>query len=228
MSRKLATDCTPPLAREESRGGSASAFSSDPFVDGGNANVTENDDIHRCEDAKPTISLSVAPQGNSYQVSATVTQGTHPLSSAAFPGTVNFSIDGTVIKSVQVGGPGSIAAFSYTPTFTGPKQMTAQVIDSVLYESSDVKTVTGAASTSPTTSSLKVTKAKQSGVETKFTWTGGSGGVSIKKSSDNSTLCNGGPNGDCPVPFAEAPPGTSVYAEDSAGNTSPAVTVSGP
>lgn len=226
VSNKLATDCTPPLAREETRGGSASAFSSDPFVDGGGANVKENDDVHNCSDAKPGISLSVAPQGSNFQVSATVSSGTHPLSSASFAGTVNFTIDGTVIKSVQVGGPGSIAPFTYTPTFTGSKQMTAQVIDSVLYEATDAKTITATAP--PATSSLKITKSKISGSKTEFKWTGGSGNVTIYDASDNSTLCSGSANGDCDVNAAQAAPGTNVYAKDAAGNVSDTVTVGGP
>ncbi len=181
VSNKLATDCTPPLAREETTGGSANSFSSDPYVGDGGVNANENDDIHKCEDVKPGVSLSVAPQGNSYQISASVSQGTHPLNSEEFPGSVTFTINGTTIQSVAIGGPGAIAAFSYTPDFTGPQDIVATVTDSVLYQSTDTKTITG------TNASLAITAPANgatvgAGLVT-FKWSGGSGLYDVKVNS---------------------------------------------
>lgn len=140
ISNKLATNCTPARAKKEVTDVDANSFSVDTFV-GQNtgANTSATDDIHKCEDVKPNISLSQA--GNS--VIATVTQGTHPLSSDRYPGTVNFIIDGQVVNSAQIGGSGSV---SYTPdlNFSGTKEIKAEIIDSVLYDAtSNSVTLTG-------------------------------------------------------------------------------------
>lgn len=146
VSNKLATDCTPALARVTGSNAQANQFSSDKFFGsgGGGAAVTssEKDDVHKCEDAKPVITLSVPATCNgTCTLTATVTQGTHPISSAQFPGTVNFIVDGQAVNSVNVGASPQTVSFNYTVAVSGSKTVTAQVVDSVLYDSSDSKTV---------------------------------------------------------------------------------------
>jgi membrane peptidoglycan carboxypeptidase len=134
VSKKRATECTPPLAVEEVRQGDALSFSSDPFYNLA-SNTEEKDDIHRCDDIKPTISLSVRSAGsNTYIFEVSVGAGTHPISSAEFPGRISISIDGQVLPngSIDVGGPG-IYQISYASSFDGTKTVTAEIIDSVLY-----------------------------------------------------------------------------------------------
>lgn len=223
VSNKLATDCTPPRARKDVTGGDATNFSGDRFVDQ-RTTGEEKDDIHNCSDVKPSITISVIPQGGGYLIGGTVSQGTHPLSSAQFPGTVNFIIDGNVIRSVQVNASGPVPSFSYTPDFTGTKTITAEVIDSVLYDGSDSAQITGTGGGGGG-GGLTLNSAKVTGVNTKFSWSGGSVSVKIFKASDNSLLCSGTPSSNCSTGVASAPPGTQVYAKDSAGNVSPTVEV---
>ncbi len=228
VSNKLATDCTPGRAREEVTGGDAANFSGDRFVNQGSS-TTEKDDVHNCSDTKPSISISVIPQGSGYLVGATVAGGTHPLSSDRFPGTVNFTIDGQVIRSFQVSGNGPVESFTYQPDFSGSKTIKAEVIDSVLYDASDSADITGSAGV--VGSSFTITEAKINGPKTKFKWSNHSGVVTVYRASDNSALCSGSNGGDDDCDLNTLPNaviGTQVYAKDSGGNTSPPVTVSGP
>ncbi len=226
VSNKLATDCTPSRAKKEVFETDANTFSVDTFAGQGGSNTNQTDDIHQCSDAKPSISLSVNTiGGNQFQLVANVGQGTHPLSSDRYKGTVNFIIDGQIIQSFNVDSPGSVS-YNYTADFNGTKTITAEIIDSVLYDASDSSSITatgGGGGGSP----LTITSAKRTGTKTKFTWSGGSGGVSIYRASDNSFLCTGGASSDCDTNAApNALPGTQVYAKDSANTTSGIVTIS--
>ncbi len=193
VSNKLATECTPARAREEVTGGNAANFSGDRFVNQG-ANTEEKDDVHKCDDIRPSISISVSPQGGgSYLIGATVAQGTHPLSSDRFPGTVNFSIDGQIIRSVQVSGSGPIGSFTYTPTFSGTKTINAEVIDSVLYDGSDSAQITGSGSieggdeddNDPLTITNPADGADVNSATVTISWTGGAAPYTVKSNGTN-------------------------------------------
>ncbi len=140
VSGKLATDCTPELAKDKSKGASANQFSIDTIVAGGSAgsaSTGDKDDVHKCDDKKPSITLNSQQSGNRYILSVNVSKGTHPISSSKFKGTVNYILDGQILQSFPIGGPGTgLASFKYTPTFTGTQSIYAEVIDSVLYDSS--------------------------------------------------------------------------------------------
>lgn len=145
VSKKLATECTPDLARQTITGGGIRSElpTSDPmyknwigpvqarYGGAGGAIPTDKDDVHTCDPAdKPTVTLSKASLGGGkYTLTATATQGKNPLT------TVNFKVNGNIIDggSVDVtsSGPTSI---TYTVSGTEPAQVTAQVIDSVLYD----------------------------------------------------------------------------------------------
>lgn len=232
VSNKLATDCTPALARQTATGGSANAFSSDPYIEGGSAaaNTEEKDDVHDCGDTKPSVSLSVAAQGNNYQVNATVTQGTHPLSSERFPGTVNFIVDGNTVRTLGVSSSGTVS-FAYTPNFTGTKQMTAQVIDSVLYENTDTASITNSGNSED--DDLQILSATNDGTRVSFTWSGNNGRTSIFDADTDEEVCDGdtGSDTDCSRLLSNLPGNTgptNVYAKDGSGDPSPTVQVSGP
>ncbi len=135
VSKKKATECTPPLAIEEVNEGSAAQFSSDPFYDS-KTNTESPDDIHKCEDVKPTVSIQSFDNGNGkYTFEATVTAGTHPISSESFPGKLSISVDGTTIQNgaIDISGPG-VYQFSYSSPSGNKGTVTAYVSDSVLYE----------------------------------------------------------------------------------------------
>ncbi|MDB5185559.1 MAG: hypothetical protein JWL85_82 [Candidatus Saccharibacteria bacterium] len=142
VSNKLATDCTPERARKEITEASADSFSSDKFVNQTNADANAKDDIHKCEDAKPTIAISSAPPAcsGSCTMIVTVTQGTHALSGDKYKGTINVIIDGQVVQafSADASGPRSLT-FNYTGT--GSKSVRAEIVDSVLYDGSDTTTI---------------------------------------------------------------------------------------
>lgn len=140
VSNKLATDCTPARARQETTASSANSFSGDRFVTGNNANAdtSQQDDIHKCDDTPPTIKI-VTATSNSITVIATA--GTHPLSSDKFPGTLNIIIDGQTVQSFSIDNAenDSPKTLSYSYSGTGDKDIKVEVVDSVLYDSSDTK-----------------------------------------------------------------------------------------
>jgi penicillin-binding protein 1A len=143
VSNKVATSCTPEMAKKTSNNSNANKFSADIFVGAtSNANTNATDDIHKCDDAKPALSL-VAPDTctSNCTFTVTVTQGTHSLNSDAFPGTVNLLVNGQKVQTQTVSASPSTVSFTYTPTSTGTITVEAQVIDSVLYSASESATV---------------------------------------------------------------------------------------
>lgn len=188
VSNKLATTCTPTLAKKEVSETDADSFSGDRFHGTGGANTSEQDDIHKCDDIRPGISMSVENNGDgSYNLVATVSQGTHALSGDKFKGTVNFIVDGQILPggSFGVGGPGTVVYRNYRPEFTGAKTVRAEVIDSVLYDTSTSGTVNG------TGGSSALSGLDRSGKV--YSWSGGSGTVRVYKgnSASGDLLCSG-------------------------------------
>lgn len=219
VSNKLATPCTPDLAKKTVNDTSAATFSGDQF-NGSGASTSQQDDVHQCSDVRPTISLSTSqnPDGT-FELTATVNQGTHPLSSDAYKGTVNFSVNGQTLPggSFNIDSPGSVTYHNYNPS--GTQTVTAQVIDSVLYDSSTTGTVTSTVSNSPPSNNgtLTLDATTLGGGNVKLTWGGGTGTVLVFK-SDNTQVCSGSSNGNCVYSGG----GTSFYATDSAGHNTPA------
>lgn len=146
VSNKLATDCTPDAAKKTVGGANANIFSADIFVDGGNSSaITSTDDVHKCDDAKPSITVTAPPNcsvGSACQITVTATQGTHSFSSSQFPGTVNLYVNGNKVQSQGISNSPSSVTFSYTPSGAGAATIRAEVIDSALYSSSSDATVT--------------------------------------------------------------------------------------
>lgn len=154
VSNKIATSCTPELAKEEKSGGNAEAFSADPFHGSGPSTTTDTDDVHFCTDTKPSITLT-SPTTCSSQADCvfiiTVSQGTHALSSDRFAGTVNFLVNGQRADSVNVSTSPATVTFTYNPTASATATIEAQVIDSALYSSSQSATVNFTPTPAPTT-----------------------------------------------------------------------------
>lgn len=227
VSNKLATDCTPARAKKQLDNTDASAFSADTFANN-QTNLNEKDDVHKCDDTKPSISLD-APSvcNNSCTFTATVAQGTHPLSSGdgRFLGTINFKIDDQIVQTYNISANGALS-FTYPVAVSGSHTVSAEIIDSVLYDNIDSRTVNFSGGTGP--SALTIQSAKVNGSNTKYKWSGGTGTITIYKSVTNSTMCSAGPSSECSgssAPGTGAPAGTQVYAKDSNGNTSQPYTV---
>ncbi len=219
VSNRLATACTPNRAKQEISGGDANTFSGDRFVPGGTAgtaNTNQTDEIHKCEDTKPGIRLTVSPLGdNQFQLVADVTKGTHDISSAQFPGAVTFKVNGQVVHTQQVGGPGTVT-YTYTSDSPGTKDVNVEIVDSVLYDATDNGTFT-ASGGGGGGGSLTLTGANGTGGvggTTSFTWSGGTGVVSIYRTAGNFFLCNSAA-GNCT--YAGDLSGQQVYAKDNNG-----------
>lgn len=165
VSNKVATSCTPPLAKQEATNSNAASWNIDIFNGGrqstgsstsGNANATTaTDDIHNCNDTMPSVTLTTPTNCNpgSCTITATVTQGTHALtdpSRGQFPGTLTVSLDGQQIYTGAVTVSPSTITFSYTPNGTGSGTLTATITDSVLYQGSDTKPLIYSVPTAPT------------------------------------------------------------------------------
>jgi len=175
VSGKLATECTPERAKETVNNAAANQFSADKFVPGGLAGAKANgekDDVHKCGDTPPSISLS--PSGDGY--TATVSQGIYPISSEKFKGVVNFIVDGQIIRSFEVTSNGQSVTLPAS-ALTGSGTLTAQVIDSVLYE--------GTASIAFSSGSNEITLSGSGG---NFTWNSISGGSPYKLCYSSSTV----------------------------------------
>ena len=164
VSNKIATSCTPSLAKNIVTNANTATWNVDVFAGGTTSATTTsavqgNDDVHNCNDVKPTVTVAtVYPTGataNTYSctagsectIKAYVEQGTYPLSSSDRPdflGAVNLLVNGQVVQSTPISSGGTVP-FTYTPPAdtTGSITVAVQVIDSVLYDTtSDPVTVT--------------------------------------------------------------------------------------
>lgn len=162
VSNKLATSCTPELAKQSSLNSNAASWNVDVFAGGstgGSAPSTGNDDVHNCNDAKPTATVT-AVNGTATGSGSTLTcpltgctvmvhveQGTHALTNSAlypsFPGTLTLLVNGQTVQSQGVNASGDYQ-FTYVPAAgsNGSIQIGVQVVDSVLYQGSDSTTAT--------------------------------------------------------------------------------------
>lgn len=150
VSKKLATECTPDLAKQTVTGGGilSELPSSDPSYKrwmepiskrygsaGGGAIPTEKDDVHKCDDVKPTVTLTVTPTATvgKYKLTATTTAGTFPLT------TVNFKIDGQILPGGSFDATAQSSPFEYTFTASeaGTKTVVVEVVDQGLYQGTD-------------------------------------------------------------------------------------------
>lgn len=185
ISNKLATECTPSLAKKDESNADANLFSADKFVTG--TNTDEKDDIHKCSDTKPGITLTNPPGNNcssSCQFTAVITAGTHALGGNGDKGggKVNFIIDGQTVQSFDIDGR-STYTLSYSPTSSGSKEVKAQVIDSVLYDAStngtSVNFTTAGGGTTGGITITNPTTGQSVGGTVNATWTG-SGPFSVQ------------------------------------------------
>jgi penicillin-binding protein 1A len=167
VSNKLATSCTPPLARQTTSGGnSVTQNNVDVFAGGstgGAAPATGADDVHNCNDTKPSVTITavngatvdstLACPISGCSVMVRVEQGTHPLNDSArpaSPGTLALLVGGQSVQTQAISAAGDYQ-FTYTPSAgtSGSTEITVQITDSVLYQGSDATTVTVS---TPTTS----------------------------------------------------------------------------
>lgn len=203
VSNKLATSCTPLLAKETVYNANAASWNIDIF-NGGRANIGSNtrgsssnksngatDDVHNCSDSSPTITLTTPTNCDiSCTITATVTQGTHPLYDdqyPQFPGAVTFTVNGQVVNTSRVTNSPTTISFTYRPTFNGNGTVKATVSDSVLYSASQSSNINFTAQQS--LSLLSPSNGDFVGASTNVSWSGGAGTYTV--------YVNGGPFGAC-------------------------------
>ncbi len=210
VSNKLATECTPARAVKDGTGADSNTFSVDKFVTGSaGADTGEKDDVHKCDDTKPSIILKDNGNGS---ITATASAGTHPLSSDKYPMTINFLVDGQIVNTSNSN------PATYTPDFNSSTVVTAQVIDSVLYEgTSGNVTVPGGGSTITITSPSGNVNSNT----VTISWSGGAGPytVTIKKGNGSySNVCSSTSAGSCP-PYLLSGNATYTIKVESPGST---------
>lgn len=192
ISNKLATDCTPTLARKQLTDADANSFSVDPFVGGANANTNATDDVHKCDDAKPSVDITNATASI---IAVNVNRGTHPLSSDAYKGTLNVIIAGQVVGTTQIDSPGSYNV-NYTYSGSGSQDVTVQIIDSVLYDGTDNTSV----SFSSEESNISLSVNSLGGNSYRFTWNTIVGATTYEICVDTSStpdfICTSGSSND--------------------------------
>jgi len=155
ISNKLATECTPEAAKQTvtGQGLEAEIPPTDPAYArwnppvqalgaslglgiGGSAPTGDaKDDVHKCTDAKPTISLSTQQVGNKLRITATATSGTHPVKH------IDVKYNGQVISAADINGSAT-HTFDYAPPTNGSYTFTADVQDTALYSASTSVTTT--------------------------------------------------------------------------------------
>lgn len=131
VSKKKATNCTPPEARIEID----VTETTDPFTkkkiarapDGYDANA--EDDFHKCDDVKPTVpSISIeSAGGDNYRIAVTAQRGTNPLRE------VQIAVDGRVVATLPARDSGS---YPTTTRLSGNQTITVKVIDEGYYTGS--------------------------------------------------------------------------------------------
>ena len=155
LSGKLATECTPPAAKETvySAEMHAEIPPSDPAYSrwegpvqglarslgyaGGGTLPTENDDRHSCSDTKPNVQLDVnkvAGTKSRYRIKAVVTSGTFTANK------LEIFLDDQVISTQEISGS-TTYEFEHTVQSTGSHMFKAKVIDSGYYEAEDSDSV---------------------------------------------------------------------------------------
>ncbi len=233
VSGATATSCTPPAAKENVANGNAASWNIDIFKGGKQSiNVTNSrsnstsaavDTVHNCNDSPPTLSLTApATCDTSCTITATVTQGTHPLSDAAhpqFPGTVTFTLNGNTINTSNVSDSPSTVSFTYNPTSSGSGTLTATVTDSVLYSGSQSQPLNFSAPQSGG-SNLNGFTANMAGTKVLVNWSGGTEPYTVSNTNTSTVYCSNVQNPtQCNISSASAPPGTPLTLSDSGGKS---------
>lgn len=157
VSGKLATQCTPALARQTSYSSAVvpeisskdpaysqwlSAMQARGIATSGASLPTDSDNVHDCEDIKPRVTISGATGGGpTYNLNVQVTLGTFGTTKTGnSPAQLQVYFDDQVISTQQVGASGSYEV-RYQPTSAGAHTFKAVITDSGLYQASDDATV---------------------------------------------------------------------------------------
>lgn len=139
VSKKRATDCTPPDARIEI----GVIKTTDPitkkpaYIAPDGYDASKEDDKHHCDDVKPVINAiafravgganpttPTTSPARSYRITVQATQGTHPLTN------MKIVVGGNVVADAAITGSGN---FTTTATLTDGQEVVVTVQDDALY-----------------------------------------------------------------------------------------------
>lgn len=241
VSGKLATSCTPELAKDTQANSNTQNWNVDLF-NGGKPSTTSTvkttggtqatDDVHSCNDPPPLVSVSVA--GNSCDTSCKITvtasqqAGGHPLSGGSYTtapaGTITVTLGGQTICNLTIPSSSSDvysdSSCTYTPTTAQQAALTAMVVDSVLFSGTSTSD-TISFSPAKVAASLKFKNANYSnGTHTlKVKWSGGTGTVSVTR--NGVPVCSAAADdGECEGPALTTGPDQVALTDSAGGNDS--------
>jgi penicillin-binding protein 1A len=152
ISKKLATECTPELAKETVHSNAVSpeitraenptqyqlwltALQKSGYSTSGGDLPTESDDVHHCDDEKPKVNILGASGGGPYDFTVQVNSGTFAANK------LQVYFDDQIISTQVINGSGSYNV-TYTPTEGGSHTFKAVVTDAALYQGDDEQNVT--------------------------------------------------------------------------------------
>jgi len=139
VSKKKATACTPELAKIEVDVVKSQdpVTKKDVFVAPDGYDATKDDDVHKCEDNKPSVgTLEIKKSsGNTYSIDISVVGGTHALKE------IEVKVGGKVIATLPATASGTYST-SHTFTDNSTQTVTATVIDNAFYTGTKSQSIT--------------------------------------------------------------------------------------
>ena len=133
VSKKKATDCTPDGARVDIfvQKYTDPVTKKEGFFASDGYDATKDDDVHNCNDSKPSVGSITATRNG--EITASVSAGKNPLSQ------VEISVGGTVIATLPASASGNFKT-TYKPTSSGDQAITVTATDTVFYTASKTQT----------------------------------------------------------------------------------------
>ena len=152
VSGKLATECTPELAKDTSYSSAIlpeitktdnpsqyqnwlTALQRAGYSTSGGDLPSDSDNVHHCDDVKPVVNITGAAGGGPYNLNIKVTSGTFTTNK------LEVYFDDQVVSTQVISGSGSYPV-SYAPTNVGSHNFKAVITDAGLYQGTDSQTVT--------------------------------------------------------------------------------------
>jgi len=147
VSKKKATSCTPDGAKidVDVQKFTDPITKQDSYIAPDGYDSTKDDDVHKCDDAKPNVgTITITPEsGNTYKLSVSVVQGTFPLQ------TLLIKVGDTIVSNQTISSSGTYSA-DYTFTSNSTQTISADLTDAGFYTSTGTQSYTPSGVTSST------------------------------------------------------------------------------
>ena len=138
VSKKKATSCTPPGAIEELEVIKVKdpITNKDSFTAPEGYKVDEEDDVHKCDDAKPAVSVSTSVKGSKVEFTIISRNGTYALE------TIDIAVDGQVVKTASLSDGGGRTEYSVEDLSGGSHSVSVTIRDKAYYTATGTATFT--------------------------------------------------------------------------------------